>query len=109
MSQLLNSDSRRDSRPLGENQWRLVVSTHARSYFDQLNDNHDCSVITWALILTMTLPEALRLYRAILRRASHLRYTDRSYFQSLVRREFENGRKINTESDTKFQIQVTCG
>lgn len=104
------------SRPLGENQWRLFLSTHAhsRSIIDHVRIISLIIIMRWSLSSRvpaenlwsspmMAMPEALRLYRAILRRARQLKYTDKGYFRSLMRKEFEKGRKID---DTKFQIQV---
>lgn len=47
--------------------------------------------------------EALRLYRAILRRGRQLKYTDGDYFKRSVRREFE--KKVNPDQ-ISFRIEV---
>lgn len=52
----------------------------------------------------MAIREGLRLYRAILRRAEQLQYTDKEYFRRMVRREFERSR--HNRDDTEFQLQV---
>ena len=50
-------------------------------------------------------PAVLGLYRAILRRGrSKLVFTDKRYFERLVRKEFE--RTCRTESQFNFQIEV---
>ena len=47
--------------------------------------------------------EAVMLYRAILRQARRLRFTDRDYFRRTVRQEFQKNRQ---PEEIEFQIEV---
>ena len=50
--------------------------------------------------------EALRLYRAILKKGKQLLHTDKTYFRKLVRLEFEKGKEATTNSEKLFQLEV---
>ena len=62
---------------------------------------YSCKAAVW---FYMAIREGLRLYRAILRRAEQLQYTDKEYFRRMVRREFERSR--HNRDDTELQLQV---
>lgn len=49
--------------------------------------------------------QALRLYRAILKKGRQLQYTDKTYFKKAVRHEFEKGRETITSSAKQFQLE----
>ena len=50
--------------------------------------------------------KALSLYKAILRRVEHLKYTDKAYVKKHVKIEFQNGRSCYNIDDIQFQLKV---
>ena len=51
--------------------------------------------------------EALRLYRAILRRGNSLTYTDKDFFKRTVRKEFRRWSREKNPEEIKQQLKVS--
>ena len=51
--------------------------------------------------------EALRLYRAILRRGNSLTYTDRDFFRRMVKSEFRRWSRESNPEEINQQLEVT--
>ena len=50
-------------------------------------------------------PRALSLYRQLLRYGRNLRFTDKDYFATRIRDEFEKCRHLNNEADIDYALR----
>lgn len=57
--------------------------------------------------MSATSKEALRLYRAILRRGNSLTYTDRDFFRRTVRKEFQRWSREKNPEEINHHLEVT--